>query len=142
VASFLKGQSFRSQRIPRLLSCAVGFYLVISLSTRAGVQTAETGTDCKNATTTAAMRACENARFQKAEQELNAVYNDLMQQLDVARKEKLRAAQSAWLQFREANADFEADAARGGTLAPLIKITVLADMTEARTVELKKAFQK
>jgi uncharacterized protein YecT (DUF1311 family) len=125
-----------------LLPFAVTFYLVISLSARAAVQKVGTGTDCKNATTTAAMRACENARFQKAEQELNAVYKNLMQQLDDVRREKLRLAQRAWLRFREANANFEADAARGGTLAPLIKVTVLADMTEARTAELKKALKQ
>ena len=137
-----KRQGFRNLRFPRLLPFAAAFYLVISLSVRAAGQTAETGTDCKNATTTAAMRACENTRFQKAEQELNAVYKDLLKQLDAGRKEKLRVAQSAWLRFREANADFEADAARGGTLAPLIRMTVLADMTEARTAELKKALQQ
>jgi uncharacterized protein YecT (DUF1311 family) len=125
-----------------LLPFAATFYLVISVPARAAVQKAGTGTDCKNATTTAAMRACENARFQTAEQELNAVYKDLLKQLDEGQKEKLRLAQSAWLQFREANANFEADAARGGTLAPLIKITVLADMTEARTTDLKKALKR
>jgi len=126
----------------RLLFLAAAFYLLAGLSVCAAFQTAETGTGCKNATTTAAMRACENARFQKAEQELNAVYKDLMQQLDEGRREKLRLAQNAWLRFREANADFEADAVRGGTLAPLIKMTVLADMTEARRAELKKALQQ
>jgi uncharacterized protein YecT (DUF1311 family) len=128
-------------RIPRLLFFAAAFYVLGGLSADAAVQTLETGRDCKSATTTAAMRACQNARFQKAEQELNAAYKDLMVQLDDGRREKLRVAQSAWLRFREANADFEADAARGGTLAPLIKMTVLADMTEARTAELKKSLR-
>ncbi len=129
-------------RIFRLLCFSVAFYLLAGPSVRAGVRTAETVTDCKKATTTAAMRACENARFLKAEQELNAVYKDLMKQLDDGQREKLRSAEDAWLRFREANADFQADAARGGTLAPLIKVTVLADMTEARTAELKKALQQ
>jgi uncharacterized protein YecT (DUF1311 family) len=142
VVSLLKGQSFRNLAIPCLLPFAAAFYLVVSMPARAASPTAETGTDCKNATTTAAMRACENARFQKAEQELNAVYKNLIKELDAGRKEKLRLAQSAWLRFREANADFEADAARGGTIAPLIKMTVLADMTEARTKDLKKALKQ
>jgi hypothetical protein len=37
---------------------------------------------------------------------------DLINQLDEGQREKLRLAQSAWLQFREANAEFEADTAR------------------------------
>ena len=87
------------------------------------------------------MRSCENNRYQRAEHALDAVYAELMKQLDAAGKEKLRTAQSAWLQFRQAETDFEAQVAEGGTLAPLIRITVMADMTEARAVELKKSLQ-
>ena len=126
----------------RLLFFAALFNLLAGLPVYSAVQTVETGTDCKHATTTAAMRACENARFQKAEQELNTAYKNLMKQLDDGQREKLRLAQSAWLRFREANADFQADTARGGTLAPLIRISVLADMTAARAAELKKASQQ
>jgi uncharacterized protein YecT (DUF1311 family) len=96
---------------------------------------------CKDAATTAAMRACENTRYQKADQELNAIYAKLTKQLEPARQEKLRQSQRAWLAFRDANADFLAGAAEGGTLAPLIKVTVMAEMTEARTQELQKQAQ-
>jgi len=59
-------------------------------------------------------------------------------QLDNGQKEKLRLAQDAWLRFREANADFQASIAEGGTLAPLLKMSSLADMTGARAAELRK----
>ena len=96
---------------------------------------------CSSETTTAAMRNCENLRYQRAQQALDSAYAELMKQLDEAGKAKLRTAQTAWLRFRRANSDFGADAARTGTLAPLIKITVLADMTEARTAELKNSLR-
>jgi uncharacterized protein YecT (DUF1311 family) len=64
-----------------------------------------------------------------------------MKQLDETGKAKLRAVQSAWVRFRRTDSDFEADIAREGTLAPLIRVTVLADMTEARTRELKKSLR-
>ncbi len=96
---------------------------------------------CGSETTTAGMRNCENLRFQHAEQALDSVYAELMKKVDKAGQAKLRAAQSAWLQFRQAEADFQADMARGGTLAPLIKITVMADLTESRTEQLRKALQ-
>jgi uncharacterized protein YecT (DUF1311 family) len=64
-----------------------------------------------------------------------------MKQLDETGKMKLRTVQSTWVRFRRADSDFEADIARDGTLAPLIRVTVLADMTEARTRELKKSLQ-
>ncbi len=97
---------------------------------------------CGSAKTTADMRSCENIRYQKAQQDLNAVYEKLLNKLDAIGKAKLRAAQAAWLQFRKANADFSADAARGGTMAPLIAITVLTEMTQARTADLKKSLQQ
>jgi uncharacterized protein YecT (DUF1311 family) len=47
----------------------------------------------------------------------------------------------AWVRFRDANADFLADVAQGGTLAPVLRVIALADMTEARSRELKKTLQ-
>jgi uncharacterized protein YecT (DUF1311 family) len=97
---------------------------------------------CGSETTTAAMQDCENLRYQRAQQALESVYAELMKQLDETGRAKLRTVQSAWLRFRRADSDFEADVAREGTLAPLIRVTVLADMTEARTTELKKSLRR
>jgi uncharacterized protein YecT (DUF1311 family) len=121
-----------------LLAAMLG---LCGFATAAGQNTA-TPPDCQNATTTAAMRVCENARYEKADRDLNAVYQQLMRQLDAGQQAKLRVAQNAWLRFREANADFEAGAASGGTLGPLLRISTMADMTEARTIELKKSLQQ
>lgn len=97
--------------------------------------------DCGNATTTAAMRQCATERYAKAELELRAARAKLLDKLDQTGKAKFLAAQSAWVQFRRANAEFQADLVRGGTLSPLIQTTVMADMTEARVAELKKALE-
>lgn len=96
---------------------------------------------CSSETTTAGMRECENLRYERAQKDVDTVYAELMKKLDDAGRVKLRSAQTAWAQFRQAEAEFEADQARGGTLAPLIKITVMADLTEARVSELKKSLQ-
>jgi uncharacterized protein YecT (DUF1311 family) len=93
---------------------------------------------CKDPTTTAAMRACENNRYAKAKHELEVVVERLMKELDQGQRVKLQRTQRAWTVFRDANADFLSSAVQGGTLAPLIKVTTLADMTEARTRELQK----
>ena len=116
--------------------CMVGGSLV-----SAAGQTGKEHAPCSSATTTADMRNCENLRYQKTEQDLNSAYKELMAKLDNEGKNKLRTAQRTWLQFRQANADFAADQVRGGTLAPLVRITVMADMTEARATELKKSMQ-
>jgi uncharacterized protein YecT (DUF1311 family) len=96
------------------------------------------GRDCENAQSTAAMRACENARYQQADQKMNAAYQALMSKLDEPGRAKLRRAQQAWISFRDAEADFQADAARGGTLAPLIRTSALADLTEYRWSQLSR----
>ncbi len=129
----------RRRPLTRLLLAAFAVLSACALSSMA--QTASHQPDCGNATTTAAMRECAGIRYNQAEQELKAVRTQLSQKLDETGKAKLQAAQSAWVQFRKANADFQADLARGGTLAPLIQITVMADMTEARVAELKKALK-
>ena len=96
---------------------------------------------CANAQTTAAMRECELARYQLAEAGMTAAYHRLMTQLDARGRAKLQHAQQAWRTFRDAEAAFQANALRGGTLAPLIRASVLADMTESRWQQLMKEVQ-
>lgn len=94
---------------------------------------------CQNATSTAAMRECEIERLKRADAGMNAAYHSLRAKLDEKGRAKLRAAQQAWLKYRAAEADYQADAARDGTLAPLIAASVQADLTESRRRELEKA---
>jgi len=131
--------TFRKRVLGVALLCAVPS--LCGFPVRAAGQTKQEALPCSSETTTAGMRNCENLRYERAEQALDSVYAKLMKQLDATGKAKLRAAQSAWLQFRQADADFQAQVAEGGTLAPLIKVTVMADLTEARAAELKKSLQ-
>jgi len=94
---------------------------------------------CENAKSTAAMRECEIGRLKRAEAAMNAAYRSLSAKLDPRGQAKLRDAQQAWLQFRAAEAQYQADAARDGTLAPLIAASVQADLTESRRRDLEKA---
>ena len=123
---------------PAALLCVVAS-LAAALHSQKDPAAGFTDNDCRQAVTTSAMRACEDARYETAQRELNSAYQSLLQHLDNSRKQKLHAAQRAWLQFRDANAEFQASLAQGGTLAPLLKITCMAEMTEARISELKKA---
>jgi uncharacterized protein YecT (DUF1311 family) len=94
---------------------------------------------CKDAQSTAATRQCEIARLKRAEAGMDAAYQKLRAGLDERGRAKLHAAQQAWLKFRAAEAAYQADAARDGTLAPLIAASVQADLTEARGKELERA---
>jgi len=100
------------------------------------------GVACNDAQSTAAMRECEIGRLKRADAGMNAAYRSLSARLDQRGREKLRAAQQAWLKFRAAEAAYQADAARGGTLAPLIAESVQADLTEARRKDLEQAVRE
>ena len=81
------------------------------------------------------------ADYKKADQELNKVYPKVLAKLDAEGQEKLKAAQRAWVAFRDAQAALDADMARGGTMSPLLRATSLSATTQERTKQLR-AFLK
>ncbi len=81
------------------------------------------------------------ADFNKADATLNATYKKLLGKVDAEGKKKLVASERAWVAYRDAEATFEADqAARGGTMAPLVYNETCVQLTEARIKELKDEF--
>jgi uncharacterized protein YecT (DUF1311 family) len=131
----------KPQRKALQLSLLMGI-LFLYLSRPANSQESSPGStqrsQCENAQTTAAMRRCENIRYQKADDGMKIAYQDLLKKLTGTQKLKLQRAQIAWFKYRDAEADFEAEEANGGTLAPLIRTSVMADLTEARRLQLLK----
>ena len=81
---------------------------------------------CPKATTTVEMVACLRQRYEEADKALNQVYRQLMAKLEPARQEKFRAAQRAWVRFRDASAEFEASEAEGGSMYPLVNMATHA----------------
>ena len=81
--------------------------------------------------------------FETADATLNKVYKQLIGKLDDEGKEKFKLAQRAWVQFRDAQADFEADKeARGGSMAPLIYNGTRKTLTDARIKELQRVLKE
>lgn len=75
--------------------------------------------------------------FEKADRTLNEIYKQLMGMLDEEAQGKLKVVQRAWVQFRDAQAEFQADAeARGGSMAPLLFNRARTRLTNARIKEL------
>ncbi len=81
------------------------------------------------------------ADFKKADAELNKVYGQVMAKLDAEGKDKLKVAQRAWVAFRDAQAEVDADGSRGGTIVPLLRSTSMTESTQARIKQLR-AFLK
>jgi uncharacterized protein YecT (DUF1311 family) len=119
-----------SQRV--LLTC-MAIWVSVAVSLAAAQPTNE---PCAGMTT-AEMRECLNQRYKQADTALNQLYQQLMSQLSKTRRIKLREAQQAWVLFRDKSAAFGASAAEGGTMQPLLSLSVLTSMTEKRVAELK-----
>ncbi len=82
------------------------------------------------------------ADFKKADAELNKVYAQVMAKLDDEGKEKLKTAQRAWIAFRDAQAELDADVSRGGTMVPLLRASSMTDTTQARIKQLREYYKE
>ena len=94
--------------------------------------------NCNNAQTQIAINECAKLSYQKADKKLNQVYQQLLPTLETSRKQKLIAAQQAWLKFRDTNCEFERSKYEGGSIAPSIYSGCLENITKLRTQELQE----
>jgi uncharacterized protein YecT (DUF1311 family) len=91
-----------------------------------------------HAQTQAAMNAEARADFKRADAELNKTYEAVLKKLpDDEGKQKLKQSQRAWLAFRDAEAAFAADEARGGSMAPTLRYATMTELTQQRIKQLK-----
>lgn len=95
---------------------------------------------CDNATTQAELTECSAQAYQVADDKLNEAYQALVGQLsnNAASLEKLRTAQRAWIDFRDAECAFESSAVEGGSIQPMIQNGCLETLTESRTDQLRE----
>ena len=79
------------------------------------------------------------ADFAKADAALNKLYTKVLAALDDEGKKKLKVVQRAWVVFRDAEADLQADSeARGGSMAPLIYDGTRTTLTNERIKAFKE----
>jgi len=96
--------------------------------------------NCDRPQTQREMNECAAIAYQAADQKLNQVYQELKAALPDYRQPKLVTAQQVWINFRDANCEFEKSAVEGGSLAPTIYYNCLSQLTEQRTKELQGYF--
>lgn len=83
------------------------------------------------------MNTQARAEFEQTDAELNKTYEALLTKLqDAGSKEKLKQSQRAWLAFRDAEAAFVADQARGGSMASTIRYETMKELTQHRIKQL------
>ncbi|MDJ0704434.1 MAG: lysozyme inhibitor LprI family protein [Leptolyngbyaceae cyanobacterium MO_188.B28] len=110
-------------------------------STAADSQTSgqvEPPANCNNLQTQLEMNLCTKAWFEEEDNKLNQYFQDLKASLSSEKQADLTAAELAWLDFRDANCDFEASQVEGGSMQPTVYFNCLAEMTRDRTLELQQ----
>lgn len=91
-----------------------------------------------HAQTQSDMNQSANADYKKADAALNKAYRNVFNKLDATQKADLKAAQNAWIKFRDLDCTFQSGGAAGGSIQAMVVAGCLTDKTIARTKELKK----
>lgn len=115
---------------------------------------AEPKIDCSDAQTQMKMNICAYRDFEDADKRLNeqwVITSGKMKQADDERGwpedgrpsyyDALLEAQRAWLAFRDANCRVEGYKLRGGSAEPMEISGCMANMTRARTTELRELIE-
>ncbi len=92
--------------------------------------------DCKNANDQLSMNVCAERDYKVADKALNDAYRKLMASVSPAGRSKLRAAQRAWLAWRDAECDFETAGSADGSIHPYLVAICRNELTKAQTTRL------
>jgi len=94
--------------------------------------------DCKNPQDQSSMNYCADQDYRAADKKLNAVYQKVMAALDDdGYKTKLKAAERAWMTFRDTECTFETAENEGGSIHPLVYSGCETRLTDERTKALQ-----
>lgn len=96
---------------------------------------------CDEARTQLEMNECADREYRKADAELNRVYQQLMR-ASGGSDARLKTAQLAWIKFRDAECDYKAAFNEGGSMQPMTYSFCLADVTKARTRQLRDSLKE
>ena len=86
---------------------------------------------------------CSSKKLAEADANLNKTYRELIGKLGDKKWElNLRSAQQAWIKYRDANCGFVSELSGGGSSSTFEYNFCLADMTTARTKELRETLNQ
>lgn len=88
------------------------------------------------------MNQAANAKYKKADAELNKVYKQLISILTQSEKLLLIQAEKDWVKFRDSSCKFESSQYEGGSIKPLVYSTCLEDLTRKRILEIKASIKE
>ncbi len=99
---------------------------------------ASASTDCKQSSARYEDIGCASEALDNADKTLNETYKALLASMDSEGKGKLKEAQRAWIQFRDADTALAYhNSGEGGSLGGLIATNHKLELTLERTKQLK-----
>jgi uncharacterized protein YecT (DUF1311 family) len=121
---------------PRIKSNRIPLAIITALFAVSNVSSAK---DCgEKYTGSIDIVECHDAELKSADKELNAVYNEAMKTRPAKEQQKLKAAQQAWLKYRDAGIAFMMVANEDMNLYGNIVVSdYRAKLTQKRVQELK-----
>jgi len=94
---------------------------------------------CENAPSQYEADECAHKQYVAADAELNKFYNQLASKLeDQEQRAQLKAAELAWIKYRDTDCEFASSFYKGGTMRPMIESFCKTDVTNARMKELRE----
>lgn len=93
--------------------------------------------NCDSATSQAGLNECYGNEYKKQDDLLNQTYKQAMKLATDTQKTQLKAAQNAWIAYRDADCTFLTSGADGASVAPMVHAQCMADKTRERTELLK-----
>jgi uncharacterized protein YecT (DUF1311 family) len=95
---------------------------------------------CRNVTITVDVANCFNKAAKDADRKLNETYGQVLAVLQADDKQKLRASQRLWVQFRDVTCGAERDLYEGGTGANPAYLACVEEETRLRTSDLRTTY--
>ncbi|HKN03643.1 MAG TPA: lysozyme inhibitor LprI family protein [Buttiauxella sp.] len=96
---------------------------------------------CDSATSQAGLNECYANEYKKQDDLLNQAYQEAMKLATDKQKPTLKAAQNAWISYRDADCAFLTSGADEATVAPMVHAQCMADKSRERTELLKSTLQ-
>lgn len=97
---------------------------------------------CPEARNQFELNQCAARARDRADAELNKVYRELMKDTGTTERAKLRAAQLAWIRFRDAHCDYRSIGNKGGSIYPMVYSFCLAGVTNDRVKQMREILRE
>jgi uncharacterized protein YecT (DUF1311 family) len=121
-----------------LVAIGVVFFSCLTTSHAQHMNSADA--PCRNVTITVDVANCFSKAAKDADRKLNETYGQVLAVLQADDKEKLRASQRLWVQFRDATCGAERDLYEGGTGANPAYLACIEEETRLRTNDLRTTY--